>query len=269
MSQLKIERIDAVAVVTITPERDFMTTDTVDDLITAVETLAGDASCRGIVFTGGRPGVFIRHYDVDELQAMSDQLRDQGLTFSESRLMTRERAVDRLFNMLGAAPKITIAAINGFAMGGGFEFTLACDLRIAADGDFHMGLPEINIGLLPGAGGTQRLARLIGPARALEMVARGGTVPPREALALGLVHEVCDTSVLDRAIELAREYAGKPPVAFNHIKRLIREATDRPLDEALTLERTLFLDCLVSDDANRLMTKMNTESLDIRDVGDD
>jgi len=268
MPEVTVRRDGPVAVLTITLPDEFMTEQTVAELNTATAELAADAGCRAMVFTGGQDGVFIRHYHVGELEKMSTGLRDKGMQFDETRLMTRDRDIDVLFRRLGETPKITIAAINGFAMGGGFEFALACDLRLAQDGDFHLGLPEINIGLLPGAGGTQRMARLVGMPRALELLLAGHTVTPREAAALGMVNEVTDGPVLERAIAMAKLYAGKSPVAFAHIKRLIREGNDMPLEDALTLERTLFLDTLVSDQANRLMGTMNRDGLDIRDVGD-
>ncbi|HZD26210.1 MAG TPA: enoyl-CoA hydratase/isomerase family protein, partial [Alphaproteobacteria bacterium] len=161
MAELEVTRDGAVAAVTIRCAEGFMTEATVDELNAATAALDSDADCRGIVFTGGTPGVFIRHYDVRVLEGMSTGLRARGMRFDESRVLSRDRNIDLLFRRLGETPKITIAAINGMAMGGGFEFCLACDLRIAEAGDYPLGLPEINIGILPGAGGTQRLARLI------------------------------------------------------------------------------------------------------------
>ena len=104
-------------------------------------------------------------------------------------------------------------------------------MRIAQNGEHHLGLPEAKLGILPGAGGTQKLSRLVGQARALEMVTRGRTLKPREALELGMVHEVIDGPVLPRALELAREYAEIAPKAFGHIKRLIRQEVEKPLED--------------------------------------
>lgn len=168
-------------------------------------------------------------------------------------------------NVVSDFPKPVIAAVNGLAMGGGFELTLACDIRVAEEGDYEMGLPEITVGILPGAGGTQKLARLVGMARALEMTLRGRTVSPSEALALGIVQELAPPGgALDAAKAMAREMASKPARASGHIKRLVRASLETPLDEGLALERTLFLDLMVTDEANRLMSKMNAENLDIR-----
>ncbi len=266
MPHVVVSRDGPVAILTITLPDQFMTDDTVAELNTATKELDGDESCRAMVFTGGEDGVFIRHFSVPVLEGMSGQLRQRGMTFSDQRLLTRDREIDVLFRRLATTPKITIAAINGFAMGGGFEFCLSCDLRIVQDGDHHLGLPEAKLGILPGGGGTQKLARLVGQARALEMVTRGRTVPPREALSLGMVHEVTNGPVLPHALALAQEYAAIAPLTFAHIKRLIRQEAEKPLEDGLTMERTLFLDLLVSDDASKLMKRMNDGALDIREV---
>ena len=264
MTELSVQRQGALTVVTITPADGFMNRHTVAELDALTRDLEADEQCRGVIFTGGHKGVFMRHYDVRELAAMSDALRAKGASFGEARPVEREREIDGLLGRLGSMAKITIAAINGFAMGGGFEFCLACDLRIAAAGDYEVGLPELKIGLLPGAGGTQRLLRFIGPARAAELLLCGGTLSPSRAQSYGMLNEVVDGPVLPAALDMAQRYATMPPVAFAHIKRLLREGAERPLPEALVLERTLFLDTLVSDDANRLMTTMNAEDRDIR-----
>src|SRR6185295_15581852 len=120
-------------------------------------------------------------------------------------------------------------------------------------------------GILPGAGGTQRLARLVGAARAAELILRGRTVSPEQAAALGLVHECVAAPALDRALALAEELAGKSPRAFAHIKRLVRDAAALPLEDGLALERTLFLDLLVSDAAQPLLAQTAAGARDIRD----
>jgi enoyl-CoA hydratase len=267
MAQLSVERDGAVAIITITnPPMGYMDSGTVPELDAATQELAADDGVRAVVLTGGLPGVFIRHYSVVELEGLSRSLRERGVTVDiEQRLP--ERDLDRVFKRIETMPKPVIAAINGLAMGGGFELTLACDIRIAEEGDYEVGLPEINIGILPGAGGTQKLARLTGMARALEMVLRGRTVSPQEALELGIVQELTPRGgALKRAREMAQEIASKPPLAAAHIKRLVRMTPETPLDEGLALERTLFLDLLVSDDALRLHHTMNSENLDIRRV---
>ena len=266
MGQIIIERRGAVAIVTLTnPPEGYMDSATVAELDAATLELEGDSAVRAVVITGGLPGVFVRHYSVHELGALSVQLRAQDLKVDPSSTIP-ERALDQVFHRIETMNKPVIAAVNGTAMGGGFELTLACDIRIAEDGPYSLGLPEVNIGILPGAGGTQKLSRLVGVARALEMTLRGRTVSPQEALRLGIVHEVSPAGeVLARALAIAEELAHKAPLAIAHIKRLVRSSIETPLSQGLALERTLFLDLLVSDDALRLMTEMNESRRDIRD----
>ncbi len=264
MERLKLTREKSVAIVRFNnPPHGYMDAPMVDALEILTTELVGDDAVRAIVFTGALEGVFIQHYDVSELNGLSKGLRKRGLSFSEKR-PAPERTLDHIFARLGNAPKPVIAAINGNAMGGGFEFCLACDLRIAQKGPYSIGLPEINIGILPGAGGTQRLARLIGPARALELVLRGRTVDPDEAARLGMVHEAVDSPVLERALTIAHELARKSPLAVKHIKRLIRNAGQQSLENDLTLERTLFLDLLVSDQADKLLQEFVDGTRDIK-----
>lgn len=264
MHRLSIAREKQVAIVRFdNPPHGYMDAPMVEALDQVSRDLVADDSVRAIVFTGALDGVFIQHYDVSELNTLSKGLRKRGLKFSEAR-MAPERTLDHIFDRLSTAPKPVIAAINGNAMGGGFEFALACDLRIAQKGPYSIGLPEINIGILPGGGGTQRLARLVGPARALELVLRGRTVDPDEAARLGMVHEAVDSPVIERALTLAHELAAKSPLAVGHIKRLIRNAGQQSLANDLALERTLFLDLLVSDQADRLMQEFVDGVRDIR-----
>jgi enoyl-CoA hydratase len=142
-------------------------------------------------------------------------------------------------DLIEQLPKPVIAAINGLCMGGGFELALACDLRIAGPGATSIGLPETRVGIVPGAGGTQRLPRVVGEAKALEIILRGATFPAAEAHAIGLVHELVDHPVV-RALELAAEFATRTPEALAAAKALIRSALDRPLREGLLEERRMF-----------------------------
>lgn len=144
-------------------------------------------------------------------------------------------------------PKPVIAAISGTAIAGAFEFTLACDLRVAEDGDYLLGLPEVNLGLLPGAGGTQRLPRTIGTSAALMHILMGVALSPREAERKGLVHLTIDGKALDQAMEIAHRLVSFPAESLAYVKRLVRGAMDTPLAQGLALERNLFLKLCVSD----------------------
>ena len=171
---------------------------------------------------------------------------------------------------LEQTPKLVIAAINGHCVGGGFEIALACDLRFARNGGGRLGLPEVNLGVLPGTGGTQRLSRLIGSSRALKLMVDGQTFGTDEAEKLGLIHGVLgETEVreikgrnrtvpaltretfIDEVIEIANGYCSpkKASLAIGHIKRAVQTGAELPLEAGLTLERELQAKLFASDDA--------------------
>lgn len=269
MTQIEIERHDTppgtIAIVRFNnPPKGYMNAEMVGELDKAVDTLLADDAVRVLVFTGALKGVFIEHYDVSELVALSARLRAKGTTFSLDR-PSPEGAYHKILARLEAAPKPVIAAINGTAMGGGFEFAMACDIRLAERGPYWLGQPEINIGILAGAGGTQRLVRLVGEARALELSLMGRTVSPDEAATLGMVHVAVDGPVLEHAMTMAKRLAAQPPKAVAHIKRLVRGAAETPLSQGLANERTLFMDLAVSDDGHRRMSEFVAGKRTIRD----
>ena len=234
------------------PPQGFMDGATESELEGALDAIESRADLRVVVLTGAQDGVFIRHYDVGVLEERARRMQARGLTFSTERPVP-ESPIHRCLRRIEESPRIFIAALNGAAMGGGYELALACDLRIAQAGDYRIGLPESNIGLLPGAGGTQRLARLVGPAKALEYMLLGRTFAPHEAAAAGLVNECCAGPALERALEIARRLAAKQPRALTHIKRLVRRADPAGLAE----ERTLFCDLMVDPRSIELMAQFN------------
>ncbi len=146
------------------------------------------------------------------------------------------RKIHGTMNKLENLPKPTIAAIQGYALGGGCEMTLACDLRVAAENAF-LGLTEIKLGTLPGAGGTQRLPRIVGAGKALELLYLGDPVSAQEARSIGLVNKVVPAGeVLESAVALAGKLASRPPIALSSAKMLVRKGSEMPLDAALDLE---------------------------------
>jgi enoyl-CoA hydratase/carnithine racemase len=155
------------------------------------------------------------------------------------------------FRRMAAAPQIFIAHINGHALGGGLEITLACDVRLASAGTYKLGTPEVTLGLLPGNGGTQRLTRLLGPSRAMELLLTGRTFSVDEALAWGLVAMVYDAEEAgDRVREYAARFAAGPALATAAIKRCVHDGGQRPLDEGLALEAELVEQLFRSADAS-------------------
>ncbi|MFN5778966.1 MAG: enoyl-CoA hydratase/isomerase family protein, partial [Novosphingobium sp.] len=231
MSQVTTSDRGPVRIITLTnPPRGYMNATNAAELLGALQDALAAPEIRVIVFTGGLPGVFIRHYDVGEIKAVEGALRAGAIQPGGDRAAS---PVYALIDLMLACEKSTIAAINGICMGGGCEFALCCDLRIAETGDYTIGLPETRLGIIPGVGGLQLLARTVGLSRAREMVMRGRVVGPNEALRIGLVDEVVSVT-LDRALEIAAELAANPPHAVAATKRLARRvAAGETLEQGL------------------------------------
>lgn len=219
---------DRLAVVTIDrPERrNALNLDVKRRLMSIVETLMDDPAVRVVILTGAQ-GAFVAGTDVAEMA---------GMTPTEHTLL----ATDQVFTTLRCCPKILIAAVEGYALGGGCELALACDLIVAGE-KARFGQPEIRVGIMPGAGGTQRLLRAVGKYRAMRMVLIGEPVDAREAFAMGLLSDVVpDGMALERAMDLARTISRMPPLAVRAIKEVMQLGQDVPLETALQLERKAF-----------------------------
>ena len=203
-----------------------------------------DPSIRAVVIQS-RPeehGFFTQYSVEEELHGLAS---DPALSRYAGALVRGYKAI---FDQMMALPKVIIAALNGDAMGGGFELALACDLRIGQAGDFRYGNPEVRAGVIPGAGGTQRVSRLVGLARALDWVLRGRIVTPEVALDLGLVHEVVDDAP-GRALELAEEIALLPPMSVANAKRALYLGADTNMEAAFEIENMNWTEVIQSDDA--------------------
>ena len=246
--QVRREGASVIATL-VNPPRNLMNATMVQELHALVDEIEADEAARALIFTGGADGIFITHYDVGELSQISDVIRDRDVTPAASDL----HPLNRLSMRMRALPQATIAAINGTAMGGGCELTLACDFRIMAHG-YQIGLPEVRVGILPGAGGTQRMARMLGHAKALELMLLGNTVDADEAARLGLVHRaVTPEQLMPEALALAAEIAARPRTSILEIKRCVYEGIELPMEEALRFEQQAFNRTMRSDDASRLM----------------
>ena len=238
---LRVENKDgAIAVVTLSrPDRlNAIGTDTLVALDAALIALASDDRVRAFVVTGeGR--AFCAGADIDELSGLdgADGFARFVHTFTD--------VLDRLEEH----PKPSVAAIDGAALGGGLELALACDLRVAAD-DARLGVPEIKLGLLPGAGGTQRLPRLLPRGVALQLLLTGAPLGAVDAHRLGLVNELSGAdSALVVAERLARELASGPPLAHRAAKHLVQRGALLPLSDAIDLERETVAELFATDDA--------------------
>lgn len=232
------------------PDAGYMDRAMEDALLDAVARVEAEPAVRVCVLSGGTPGVFIRHYDLKALAPQARSMAARGMTFSMDRPV-KEGPIHRALRLMEEGTTVYVAALNGTAMGGGFELALACDLRVVEAGDHAFGLPEINLGLLPGAGGTQRLPALVGLSRALQMTLTGDTLTPREMVASGLALDGGADAVA-AAHALAERLAAKPPRALAHIKRLTRRGVTADA-EGFALERTLFCDLMTTPEASALL----------------
>jgi enoyl-CoA hydratase len=254
------ERRGAVEIATFSnPPRNYIGKPQLDELAQLVAQWR-DPSIRAVVIqsrTGENSG--FTQYSVEELYGMAS---DPGLSRYAGAVVRDYKA---MFDDMMALPKVVIAAMNGDALGGGFELTLACDLRIGQHGDFRYGNPEVRAGVMPGAGGTQRISRLVGLARALDWVLRGRIVPPQVALQLGLVHEVVDDAPA-RALELAEEIAMLPPMSVANAKRALYLGADTNLQAAYEIENMNWTEVMQSDDAKvALKTFLDVDPASRRD----
>jgi enoyl-CoA hydratase len=209
---------------------------TLTELRDRLRELADDTGVRAVVLTGAGEKAFVAGADIKYMSGLDPAQAKEwgGLGHEAGRL-------------LETMPKPTVAAINGFALGGGCELALACDLRYASS-RAKLGQPEINLGIVPGWGGTQRLARICGIGVAKELVYTGRTVDAEEALRIGLVNAVADP-VLDRALETARELASKSPVALSLAKRLCNLTLGIDHAGGLEIEANEFGELFASEDA--------------------
>jgi enoyl-CoA hydratase len=201
------------------------------------ERAARDADVRVVVVSGAGPKAFVAGADIAEMSAMTAA---QAQEFSRSFHESLER-IER-------APKPVIAAVQGFALGGGCELALACHLRIAAD-SARFGQPEVKLGLIPGAGGTQRLARVVGRGRALELVLGGEPIDAAEAYRIGLVNRVVPPQDLSREVDAwVERLKARSPMALARALEALLTGADLPLGEALRHESALFGLCFATED---------------------
>jgi enoyl-CoA hydratase/carnithine racemase len=234
-------RLDLGRVATITLDRpevaNCLSRATLDVLGAAIETVRGDAAVRVVIVSGAGDKAFCAGADLKERAGMSDeQVRDFIRTIRDTA------------TALAELDQPVIAAINGAAFGGGAELALAADIRVMAEGA-QIGLTETSLGIIPGGGGTQRLPRLVGRGRALEMILTARRVDAPEALRIGLVEEVAPAArVQERAREIAERIAANAPLAVKAAKAAVTRGLEMPLAEALELETKLYERILSSND---------------------
>jgi enoyl-CoA hydratase len=228
---LLIERDEATAIVTINRPKvlNALNTQTLDELRRASLELQGDESVRVVILTGAGEKSFVAGADINELAV---QTPTSG----------REHALagQQVFDLIENLGKPVIAAINGYALGGGCELAMACTLRLAAD-SAKLGQPEIALGLMPGYAGTQRLPRLVGTGKAMELILTGAPIAADEALRIGLVNRVVPAaSLMTEARALAAQLAKNAPIAMRYIINAVKKGAEMPFAEACQYEATLF-----------------------------
>ncbi|MCB0418787.1 MAG: enoyl-CoA hydratase/isomerase family protein [Bdellovibrionales bacterium] len=208
-----------------------------EDLERLVDVLETDAAARVLVVTGAGEKAFCAGADLKERNGMN-----------EKDILVRLEFVRRLYMRLENLPMPVIAAVNGMALGGGTELALACDLRIASDLAVF-GLPEVDLAIIPGTGGTQRLPRLVGPAKALEMILMAKRIQAYEALRIGMVNLVVPGNrVMPNALEWAEKMLQAGPIALKQAKAAIKQGMEQDLEEGLRTELKSYKACLYSKD---------------------
>lgn len=233
-----LERRGRIALITINrPDKlNALNIKTREEMASALDELRNDQEIRVVVITGAGEKSFVAGADINEFA---------GRTAVEQRAVMKAKSI---FTAAEDFPKPLIAMINGFCLGGGCELALSCDIRIASE-KARFGQPEINLGIIPGGGGTQRLTRLIGEGKAMQMILTGEIIDAQEALRLGLVNEVHPAAELEaKTMELAGKIAEKSPVALAMAKTAVKAAARTTLREGLDQEIDLFAICFSTED---------------------
>lgn len=233
------ERRAAVALVTIdNPPMNALSAALLDELEAEIDALDADAGVRAIVLRGGGDRAFVAGADIKEFPALRETASEGGSA----------RGIQRLGHRMDAADTPFVAAIHGYCLGGGLELAMCCDVRVCAD-NATLGQPEIQLGLIPGGGGTQRLPRLVGQGRAMFLNLTGDFIDAETAYAWGLVERVVSAAELeDAAVAIANRIASRSPHAVAVLRELARTTRDLPLEEGLRREADGFVRCLRSAD---------------------
>src|ERR1700754_775272 len=235
---LLLEKRERVAIITINrPDKlNALNIKTREEGAALLDELRNDDSVGVVVFTGAGEKAFVAGADIGEFAGRTS-------------MMQRDVMMSRsLFTAIDSFPKPVIAMINGFCLGGGCELALACDIRIASE-NASFGQPEINLGIIPGGGGTQRLTRLVGQGKAMEMILSGEIIDAPTALAIGLVnHVVAGDQLETKTMDIANRIAEKSPIALRLAKEAVKLASRSNLDEGLRREVDLFALCFSSED---------------------
>ena len=222
---------------------------------------------RVLAFTGGGEDVFIKHYEVGELAESAEKNISEAKEVSSEYSPPKElHHFHKMLLRLRDIEAIVIAGINGNTAGGGCEFALGCDLRIMSEGPYAIGLPETSVGILPGGGGTQRLARLIGSSRALDLILHARLLSPQEAFEFGLINKlVPHERFREELMTYCLDLASRAPIALRQVKKIIHHGLDKTLEEGLLMEQEAFDVTMRSNDAAKAMRSMLDTEKNIED----
>jgi enoyl-CoA hydratase/carnithine racemase len=248
------------------PPTHTLTSSGVNEIHTFLDQIEKRDDLRVLAFTGDGENVFIKHYEVGELANTAER----NLETKKDKQDPKElHAFHTMLLRLRDLDAIVVAGINGNTAGGGCEFSLGCDLRIMADGNFLIGLPETSVGILPGGGGTQRLSRLIGSSRALDLILHAQLVSPKEAFDLGIINKlVSEASFNQELISYCEDLSNRAPIALQQVKKIIHQGLEMTLEESLLLEQKAFDVTMNSKDAARAMRALLNTQENIEDVSE-
>jgi enoyl-CoA hydratase/carnithine racemase len=247
-SNLLIKKENAITTVTLNrPDKlNALNKDMLDEFKNLVEVLETDKTTRALIITGQGDKAFCAGADLKERQAMN-----------EKDILTRLEFMKTLYLRFEKLPIPIFCAINGIALGGGLELALSCDFRIASENAI-LGVPEVELGIIPGNGGTQRLTRIVGVAKALELVLMARRISPEEALKIGLVHAVVPPGLASgQALVWATKILEVGPIAIKQAKAGIKQGFQKPLEEALSFEIECYKPCLYSKDRQEALKAFN------------
>ena len=239
MTHILLEKKGNIAIAAIDRPKalNALNSEVLNDLNTLVDTVNADPEIRVLILTGSGEKAFVAGADIGEMSSLS---KTEGEAFGKKG--------NDVFRKIETLPIPVIAAVNGYALGGGCELSMACDIRIASD-TAVFGQPETGLGITPGFGGTQRLARLIGPGMAKQLIYSARNIKADEALRIGLVNAVYPSEDLMAAAEkLAETIARNAPIAVRACKQAINEGLEKPMDAAIVLEEKLFGSCFETED---------------------
>ena len=248
------------------PPTHTLTSSGVNEIHTFLDQIEKRDDLRVLAFTGDGENVFIKHYEVGELANTAER----NLETKKDKQDPKElHAFHTMLLRLRDLDAIVVAGINGNTAGGGCEFSLGCDLRIMADGNFLIGLPETSVGILPGGGGTQRLSRLIGSSRALDLILHAQLLSPKEAFDLGIINKlVSEVSFNQELISYCEDLSNRAPIALQQVKKIIHQGLEMTLEESLLLEQKAFDVTMNSKDAARAMRALLDTQENIEDVSE-